>query len=135
MDIDSISVIAMMNRGMRWMTRNHEVLARNVANADTPKYLALELEPTDFRREVKASMRLAGVARTDAGHLKGTGAGAVEDVSIREIDDPYEMSESGNSVSLEQQAVKLSRNAMDYQLAVTLYQKSVAMVRAAIGNR
>jgi flagellar basal-body rod protein FlgB len=135
MDIDSISVVAMMNRGMRWMTRNHEVLARNVANADTPKYMALELEPTNFRREVKASMRLAGISRTDAGHLKGTGAGVTEDVRIREIDDPYEVSESGNSVSLEQQAVKLSRNAMDYQLAVTLYQKSVGMVRAAIGNR
>ncbi len=80
-------------------------------------------------------MRLAGVSRTDAGHLSGTGAGATEDAGTQEIDDPYEVSENGNAVSLEQQAVMISRNAMDYQLAVTLYQESVAMVRAAISNR
>ena len=54
---------------------------------------------------------------------------------VRETSNPYEMSETGNSVSLEEQAVRISRNAMDYQLALTLYTKSVAMLRAAIGQR
>ncbi len=135
MNIDNIPVIAMMQRGMSWMTRNHEVLARNIANADTPSYKALELEPVNFAAMLGPASRAATVIRTAAGHMDGSRAAADGGGSVRESRDPYEISETGNSVSLEEQAVKISRNAMDYQLAVTLYSKSVGMLRAAIGQR
>ena len=135
MNIDDIPVIAMMQRGMSWMTRNHEVLARNIANADTPHFKALELEPVDFAAMLGRASRAGTLTQTAAGHMSG-GRGAGDDgARIREIPNPYEMSETGNSVSLEEQAVKIALNAMNYQLAVTLYTKSVSMLRAAIGQR
>ncbi len=135
MNIDDIPVIAMMQRGMSWMTHNHEILARNIANADTPNYKALELEPVDFAAMLSPSSRAATLSQTAAGHMSGGGAAADGGGRVRETANPYEMSETGNSVSLEEQAVKISRNAMDYQMALTLYTKSVAMLRAAIGQR
>ena len=50
-------------------------------------------------------------------------------------DDPYEVSSTGNSVTLEEQAVKIADNSMQYQLASSLYGKSVAMLRMAISKR
>ena len=135
MNIDNIPVIAMMQRGMSWMTRNHEVLARNIANADTPNYKALELTPVNFAAMLAPTGGAATVTRTAAGHMTGSRGAGDGGGRVRETPNPYEMSETGNSVSLEEQAVKISRNAMDYQLAVTLYSKSVAMLRAAIGQR
>ena len=53
---------------------------------------------------------------------------------VRVDRDTYEISATGNSVNLEEQAVNIARNAMDYQLATTLYSKSVGMVRAVISQ-
>ncbi len=131
MNLDSIRVLAVVQRSIGWLSRNHDVLAQNIANADTPGYKARELKPVDFGALV---VRPVKVALTSPGHLRPTRprAGGGE---TREIRDPYEVSNTGNSVSLEEQAVKIASNAMDYQLAITLYGKSIGLLRAAIAQR
>jgi flagellar basal-body rod protein FlgB len=48
MNLDSIPVLALVQRSIGWLGRNHDVLAQNIANADTPGYRARELKPLDF---------------------------------------------------------------------------------------
>jgi flagellar basal-body rod protein FlgB len=47
----------------------------------------------------------------------------------------FETTPSGNSVSLEDEMLKVSQNQADYQLVASLYQKSLQMLRMAAGKR
>lgn len=130
--LNDISVINMIQRGMSWMSRNHDVVANNIANADTPDFKAKELKPIDFGKRRGPQVGPVQVARTSPAHM--TGLAASSSGKVRVDRDTYEVSSTGNSVILEEQGVKIARNAMDYQLATSLYSKSVGMVRAVISN-
>ena len=130
--LNDISVLGMIQRGMSWMSRNHDVVANNIANADTPDFKAKELKPLDFRSIQRKSVGAVQMARTAPGHMLGVKPASLGNVRVDR--DTYEISSTGNSVNLEEQGVKIARNAMDYQLATTLYSKSVGMVRAVISQ-
>ena len=130
--LNDISVLGMIQRGMGWMSRNHDVIANNIANADTPNFKAKELKPLNFgsiQREQVGGVEMALTAR---GHMVGTKPSSLGNVRVDR--DPYEISATGNSVNLQEQGVKIARNDMDFQLATTLYSKSVGMVRAVISQ-
>jgi flagellar basal-body rod protein FlgB len=42
---------------------------------------------------------------------------------------------TGNAVSLEEEMLKVAKNQMDHAAAATLYAKSLALVKTAIGKR
>jgi flagellar basal-body rod protein FlgB len=48
--------------------------------------------------------------------------------------DGYEVTPDGNGVVLEEQMMKLSQNQMDYQVATSLYQRSIAILKTAVGR-
>jgi flagellar basal-body rod protein FlgB len=133
MNLNDIGLIAMLGRRMSWLGRNHDVLAQNIANANTPGYKARALKPRPFRTMVAEAGGPIALTLTAAGHMPGMQAPARD--GVRPQRDPYEVTITGNSVSIEQQAVKIGRNAMDYQLATTLYGKAVDMLRVVSGNR
>ncbi len=130
--LNDISVLGMIQRGMSWMSRNHDVVANNIANADTPDFQAKELKPLDFGKIQRERVGGVEMARTAPGHLVGLKQPSLGNVRIDR--DTYEISSTGNSVNLEEQGVKITRNAMDYQLATSLYSKSVGMVRSVISQ-
>ncbi|MDP6352699.1 MAG: flagellar basal-body rod protein FlgB [Alphaproteobacteria bacterium] len=135
MDISNIPLFSMLNRSVDWLALNHQVLAENVANADTPRYRSRELEPLDFERLLRVSAQQVRIRVTNRAHLQGLGGAAGDQFKARTNDDVYDVSLTGNAVSLEQQAVLIAKNAMDYQLATTLYGKSLGMIRTAVGQR
>ena len=67
-------------------------------------------------------------------HMQGVGGGSNR-FKVLNSNDVYDVSLTGNAVSLEQQAVLIAKNAMDYQLATTLYGKGLGMIRTAVGQR
>lgn len=134
MDLSAIPLFAKLHRKMDWLSKNHTVLAQNIANADTPGYQARELQKLDFKRrlEMMSSDRVP-VRMTNANHIQGSTNDSPWKASTRK--QPYEVTPSGNAVSLEEQAVLASKNSMEYQLATMLYGKSLSMVRLALGRR
>ena len=60
MAISDIPILAMLRERMQWHQARQQVLAENVANADTPNYQAKDLAPPNFERELStASLQLA----------------------------------------------------------------------------
>jgi flagellar basal-body rod protein FlgB len=140
MSIGDLPIFSMMKQRLHWLTERQQVLAQNVANANTPGYEAKDLKELDFGAMVDASgPKLAPVA-TNAGHigspLSGSGAGdfgrARGGQIIKEAD--FETSPSGNSVTLEDQMVKVAQTQMDYEAVTTLYTKGLGLVRTALGR-
>ena len=136
MDLSNIPLLSALTKKMNWLTARQKVVSENVGNADTPNFKASDLRPLDFRKELasvthSAAPKLAPVT-TDPRHLVGTEQAAkmepqvVQNTSDREI--------NGNTVSLEDEMMKVQQTASDYQLMTNLYKKQVGLIKTAIGR-
>lgn len=132
MDLGNLGLFKLMSRKMGWLTQRQEVLAQNIANADTPQFKGSDLKPFSFRDALSDSRRLTP-ASTSASHLQGTvPAGGVN--KEQRVRNPYETSPSGNNVVLEEQMMRLSTTGLDYQAMTNLYKKQVNLLKMAIGR-
>ncbi|MCV2872462.1 FlgB family protein [Defluviimonas sp. WL0050] len=105
-------------------------IARNVANADTPGYRAQDLP--DFAESYRAQ-EAGGMRRTRAGHL----GAPVTPQNYTAVERPHQgaLSPNGNSVSLETEMVKAADVRRDHDMALAIYGKSLAILRASLGRR
>jgi flagellar basal-body rod protein FlgB len=130
MAVTDIPLVAMLKTRLHWHQTRQKLLAENVANADTPGFKPQDLRAPSFSPG-GAGTPVVTVARTDAGHLSLAAARAGEvAVQARRFD----TTPSGNAVNLEDEMLKVAQNQADYQLAASLYQKSLAMLRTAVGR-
>lgn len=124
----------MLRNRMQWHQTRQKVLAENVANANTPGFKARDLRAPVFRPDGSlAASGPAGIAveRTSPMHLAGTGAtGPAEERERTRFD----VVPSGNAVSLEDEMLKATDNQANFQLAASLYQKSLQLLRSAVGK-
>src|SRR5688500_12468723 len=107
---------------MHWHQTRQKVLAENVANADTPGFRPMDLLTPAFTTAGSAVGTSLGVERTSERHLASFGGRPGEDP--RAID-RFQSTPSGNGVNLEDEMLKVAQNQSDYQLAASLYQKSL----------
>lgn len=133
MDLGKFQIFSMLTRRMAWLGQRQQVLAQNIANANTPGYTPRDLKPLDFRRAMgEADGRLA-MRVTNVAHLSAPGAPAPRFVAEKERD-VYESTPTGNSVVLEEELMKVSKTVMDYRLMADLYRKHVSMIKTALGR-
>lgn len=128
-----ISLLSALKMKMRWHHSRQQVLAENVANADTPDFRARDLKAPQFEK-VLAAQGAGGVrvARTNAAHMAATMSDAGSFKELGNTD--WEMTPEGNAVVLEDQMMKVASNQMDYQMVTNLYTKSLGMLRTALGR-
>jgi flagellar basal-body rod protein FlgB len=126
-----LPLVAMLKTRMHWHQTRQKILAENVANADTPGFKPQDLQDLAFSRSGAVTTASLGVLRTDAGHMTGAPGRSGEDATGARR---FETTPSGNAVSLEDEMLKSSQNQSDFQLAASLYQKSLQMLRIAAGR-
>ena len=139
MSIVDLPALNVLRAKMHWHQARQKVLAENVANANTPGFQARDLAP--MKVELREARPLAGgakpvppvrLARTSAAHIDG---GSQTDTAFRvRRSGGWEISPSGNGVVLEEQMMKVTENQMDYQTATTLYARSIALFKIALGK-
>jgi len=133
MDLNNLPLFKAMAGRMSWLGDRQKVLAENVANADTPNYVSSDLKPASFADLVgKVSGGEAlGMTRTNPAHLSGT---AIPRIYGAQKDRGIERTLDGNGVSLEDQMMKVSETASDYQLITNLYRQNITMLKSALGR-
>jgi flagellar basal-body rod protein FlgB len=122
----------MLRTRMQWHQERQRLLAQNVANADTPNFKPQDLTPLKFERTAAASLPVT-LQRTHPGHI-ATDAGVIGRSQTDRLG-TYAARQSGNSVHLEDEMIKVAANQMDYQAATTLYSRSLNLIKTAIGKR
>jgi len=133
MSFADLPLFTALTQRLSFLGQRQNVLAQNVANADTPGYLPRDVEEPDFRALLaEASGRLA-VSATDPRHLAPQGA-ARQGAFAVVADGSGEVNAVGNGVDLEAQMFKVSETSSRYQLATALYRKHVEMIRIALGR-
>jgi flagellar basal-body rod protein FlgB len=70
--------------------------------------------------------------RTEPGHIGAVDGGSGRFAMSRP--GGYEIRPTGNAVSLEDEMIKVAANQMDYQAATTLYTRSIALIKTALGK-
>lgn len=126
MDITRIPLLSGLAARLHFLAARTNVIAENVANADTPDYVARDVKAADFSKMAhKAALKVS-----DPRHMQISSAGSRK---FRTVEAPDgEASLTGNQVSIETQMMKLSETRMDYALVSSLYRKGVDMLRLAV---
>ena len=132
MDLDQLTIFHLTSRRVDYLAQRQTVIAENIANADTPGYMANDLQPFADYVEGSGIHRLPPT-RTHPLHLTGFAANAGDADSDR-MGDVYEAAPSGNEVVLEQQMLAVAETAAQHQLAINLYRKHMGMLQLALGR-
>ena len=132
MDLTNLTVFKAVTGRMNWLSRRQEVLAQNIANADTPGYVPSDLKEQDFSTYLPGKITTARLVHTDPQHINPQAIDRPPNPEKKK--DVYEMSPSGNAVVLEEQLMNINAVQSDYRLATNLYAKHIAMIRTALGR-
>ncbi len=98
--MEPIHLFDLASQQARWLTVRQQTIASNVANANTPGYKASDVVPFEEVFD-DASIRMAA---TNPGHI-GVDPLAADQVSVADAA-AWETTQSGNSVSLENEMLK-----------------------------
>jgi len=128
MGIADLPLLSQIKGRLGWLDERQRVIAQNVANADTPGYVARDLnQPTDFAEALRGGGSLQ-MTRTSTAHIAPSGPQARFDA----VNTPdSETTLDGNSVVVEEQMLKMAESRMAYDAAIGFYQKSLSMIRMA----
>jgi flagellar basal-body rod protein FlgB len=131
MDLMKSSLFAGLAARLQFLAARTSVISENLANADTPGFVARDLKAPEFGKLANAhALRVS-----DPRHI-ASGSDATNNTARPHFAPDGEAALNGNEVSVETQMMKLSETRMDYQLASTVYRKGVDLIRlAARGGR
>lgn len=129
-----MSLLNALTEKMKWHQARQGLLAENVANAETPGYRGRDLKVTGFEEHMRglSTARIETVA-TQAGHISVASTGT--DAFGPRTSNGFEITPEGNSVSLEDEMMKVTSNQMDYQAITAIYQRSVKLLKTALGRQ
>lgn len=131
MNLDEIPLFSMLKGRLGYLNQRQQVIAGNVANADTPGFKAKDLKAFTFEAKMKAAtLEPSAPTQTNVAHLAGTTGGAAH--PWKQVSAPdSETTLDGNQVVLEEQMIKMTEARMNYEAAVGFYQKSLNLIRLA----
>lgn len=111
-----IQLFALASRQAEWLSVRQEVVATNIANANTPKFHAKDVSPfSAVLDETQVSM-----VRTHAGHMADSQYS--QNISVREndLENQIGIQESGNTVALAEELSKTGEIKRQYELSTSL---------------
>lgn len=140
---DDIPLFGMLKSRLGYLSDRQKLIAQNVANADTPGYQPRDLKAYSFQASLMNQGAGAGapyrggrvvppggvqMMATSASHMAPSNApsawrsttGADSETTL-----------DGNAVTLEDQMLKMTDARMNYDAAITFYQKSLSLLRMA----
>jgi len=124
--------IEVFSKALNLRTQRHQILASNIANADTPGYKARDM---DFAKAMQGALAGrgdgVGLARTSAAHLDGSGSAAFANLYYRK---ESQSAVDGNTVDMDVERSQISENAVQYQVLTRLISDRLQGMRTAISS-
>lgn len=128
MPLDINQVFAPHARVLTAASQRMELLAANMANADTPNYKARDI---DFKAALQSAGESSTVSMTatHSGHIQGAAAGGRADALYRIPDQP---TLDGNTVDAQKESAAIAETATRYQASLTFLDQRIRGLRMAI---
>lgn len=136
MDVRSLPLGQALGEAMAHHSRRQQVIAENIANADTPGFRARDVAPAAFGEMVDAAV--AGGPRIArpvvALSARAVALGGAPAVPALLTPTPREVEPNGNGVTLESELMNMADAQAAYAAAASLWRKSLGLIRAALGR-
>jgi flagellar basal-body rod protein FlgB len=134
-----INILDAIGAKLKHLSVRQEVVAANIAHANTPGYKAREVSTPDFSRLIgdttKAGGSEIGIPRVAiSASMTKLGAQPARIGEVRRGETGYEVKESGNTVILETELMTMAQVQMDYAALTNLYRKQSGLVKIALGR-
>lgn len=126
--LESLSITRMAEALADHASSRLNLIARNIAQADTPGYKAMDLP--DFAK-VYEDQSTNGMRATRPGHFTSA-MNASEPVPQAAVG---EASPDGNTVSVEKEMVKSAEVRQDHDMALAVYSSARDILRASLGRK
>jgi flagellar basal-body rod protein FlgB len=125
--------LAALNKAIDLRAYRHQVLASNIANADTPNYKARDFDFSAAMQKASAG-RLSGglaLATTAGGHIGGGGGAGMPGLQYRA---ETQSAVDGNTVDMDRERAQIADNAIQYEILTRLISDKFSGMRAALSG-
>jgi flagellar basal-body rod protein FlgB len=117
--MNPIQLFELASRQAEWLSVRQQVVAGNIANANTPKYLAKDITP--FSAVLDNTAMVQHMAVTQPGHMASND---ISDDNIQieesELNEEIGIQESGNSVAISEELSKTGEIKRQHELNTSL---------------
>ena len=125
MNAGQSDLLSLAANRLQWLDDRQRVLARNIANSDTPGYT-----PRDEQSFSKTMAdQVSAPVQTNPMHLSGT-----IDSGSTEVMRPHQRSIDGNAVQVDEEMTKVADTDTQQRLVTSLYGKYMSMYSTALGK-
>lgn len=114
--LNDLPLISLASGLARHAERRQELVAQNIANANTPGYRALDIAPF-----AEVAAQIADTPDADLRARPSETFGAAKP--------------DGNTVSLEDQMMRTSSASRDHETALLVYSKAIEFLRTSLGRK
>ena len=121
---EDLTLFAMAQKSMDYLARRQAVLSENIANANSPHYKVKDLAPLSFKDVLQPPAATVRAVVTNPMHVSPE----VEPTRFEES------KPNGNQVLIEDQMQKIGDVKGQYELAVNLMMKQIAMLKTALDS-
>lgn len=125
---------AVLSKALDLRAQRHQVLASNIANADTPGYKARDFEFGSAMQNAMQGRSSAGgvnMALTSTGHQRGNGMSGPAALQYRT---ETQSAVDGNTVDMDVERSSITDNALQYQILTQLINNKFQGLRSAISS-
>lgn len=125
---------SVLSKALDLRTQRHQVLASNIANADTPNFKARDI---DFKSAMqnalagRADIGSLSMAVTSGAHLAGNGASGPGALQYRT---ETQSAVDGNTVDMDVERAQITDNALQYQILTQLISNKFQGLRSAMAS-
>lgn len=126
--------LSFLNQAIDLRAQRHQVLASNIANADTPHYKARDFSFETAMKQAMAGREVSGnlaLNKTDAGHLPAGGARGMAELLYRS---ETQSAVDGNTVDMDVERGQIAENALQYQIVSQLIGERIKGMRSALSS-
>jgi flagellar basal-body rod protein FlgB len=121
-----IGLFDLAEKRLAWVDQRQLLLSQNIANANTPNYVAKDITP--FAQTL--GQVAPDLVRTNPRHLAAQPGKIHLDTRQR----PHERGIDGNAVSMDEQLTKVAETEGSQSLVENLYKKYMGLFRTSIGK-
>jgi flagellar basal-body rod protein FlgB len=126
----SSSAIPVLEQVVNFTEARHNVLAGNIANLDTPGYRTRDLPPAQFQARMRQALEKRDRVGSEVSDVQRSKAVAEVGSSMRSI-----LRHDDNNTGLETQVAEMSKNQMQYSLAMSIMTSQFRLLQAAVSER
>lgn len=125
MNYSEIPLLQLADRRFAWISNRQQLLAQNIANADTPGWKPQDAAP--FAAQL--SGMTTPLERTNPAHLRPVPGSMAAHRAAR-----GERAPDGNGVSLDDQLARVAETDASHELTTDIYRKYLGLFRTALGR-